>query len=140
LARYGYVAELRTGTNRHLPFQDNEFDLLVSWNVIHYENNEAAIREAVSEYYRVLKLRGRFILSTTGPDHMILRNSETLGGHRYRIGQPDDFRRGQVYFYFDAPNYIRFYFGEKFHDILVGRTRDFLMTQTQDYWIVTGMK
>lgn len=140
LTRLGYQADLRKGTNRELPFPDDEFDFLVSWNVIHYEDNEQAIREALREYHRVLKPGGRFFVSTTGPEHMILRGSTTLGGHCYRIGREDDFRKGQIFFYFDAVNYVQYYFSECFTKVLVGRVHDFLMTETQDYFIVTGVK
>lgn len=140
LAELGYRADLLVGTNRSLPFPDNEFDFLVSWNVLHYEDNETAIREALREYRRVLKPAGRFLISTTGPEHKILRNSETLGGHRYLIGREDDFRKGQVFFYFDAPNYIHYYFSECFSNVLVGRTHEFLFTETLDYFLVTGVK
>jgi len=35
LSAKGYAADLKVGTNRNLPFPDNYFDFLVSWNVIH---------------------------------------------------------------------------------------------------------
>jgi SAM-dependent methyltransferase len=140
LARLGYAADLRVGTNRQLPFPDATFDFLVSWNVVHYEDDEKAIREAIAEYRRVLRPGGRLFASTTGPDHMILRDAETLGGHRYRIGRADDFRKGQVFFYFDAPNYVDHYFSEHFAEVRVGRTRDALFTETLDWFIVTGVR
>lgn len=140
LLRLGYETDLRVGTNRCLPFPDNEFEFLVSWNVIHYEDNEQDLRSAIAEYCRVLKPGGRVFVSTTAPDHKILRESTTLGGHRYRIGREDDFRKGQVFFYFDAANYIHYYFSECFSNIMVGRTHDFLFTETLDWFIVTGVK
>ncbi|HEY9759833.1 MAG TPA: class I SAM-dependent methyltransferase [Oculatellaceae cyanobacterium] len=135
-----HECDLRIGTNRSLPFEENEFDFLVSWNVLHYEDNESDISKGLSEYRRVLKPSGRLFVSTTGPDHMILKNSKTLGAHRYQIGREDDFRKGETYFYFDAPNYIEHYFGEFFDDVLVGRTHDVLFTDTLDWFIVTGLK
>lgn len=136
----GYEADLRVGTNSKMPFKDNEFDFLVSWNVIHYEDSEEKMRSAIKEYARVLKPGGRFFISTTGPEHLILKDSKTLGNHRYQIGRNDDFRKGQVFFYFDAPNYIKQFFGEHFKDVLVGRTHDFLMTETLDWFVITGVK
>ncbi len=140
LRRLGYESDLRVGTNRQIPFHDNEFDFLVSWDVIHYEDNEDAMCNAISEYARVLRPGGRLILSTAGPEHKILSGSRTLGGHRYQIGRKGDFREGQVFFYFDAPNYVQHYFCESFRDLLVGRIRDFLFTETLDTFIVTGVK
>jgi hypothetical protein len=71
---------------------------------------------------------------------MILAGAETLGGHRYRIGREDDFRRGEVFFYFDAPNYIEHYFSQSFSDVRVGRTHDVLMTDTLDWYVVSAVK
>ena len=110
----GIRATLKVGTNKTLPFEDNKFDFLVSWNVLHYEDCESDIIDGIHEYKRVLKPGGRFFLSTTGPDHQILENSKTLGCHLYEIGLESEFRKGQVYFYFDAPNYIHHYFGTVF--------------------------
>ncbi len=140
LESLGYKCDLRVGTNRQIPFGDNEFDYLVSWNVIHYEDNEDKIRQAIKEYHRVLKPGGRFFISTTGPEHLILKNSKTLGAHRYFIGREDDFRKGQVFFYFDTPQSINYYFSEFFRDVLIGRTHDFLITETLDWFIVTGVR
>jgi len=140
LAQRGLQVDVRAGTNRELPFEDNTFDYLVSWNVVHYEDNEADIRAAIAEYHRVLKKGGRFVLSTTGPEHKILHNSRKRGAHLYEIGREDDFRKGEVFFYFDAPDHIHHYFGEKFSDVLVGRTHDVIFTDTLDWFIATGVK
>lgn len=134
----GIEADLRVGKNTALPFDTGTFDLLVSWNVIHYEDNEADMIAAIREYARVLKPGGRLLLSTTGPEHKILEGSRTLGGHRYEIGRADDFRKGTVYFYFDAENYVRYYFDMAFDDVIVGRTHDKLFTESLDWFIVAG--
>ena len=97
LKKLGYESDLKIGTNRQLPFADATFDFLTSWNVIHYEDNEADMAAAIQEYRRVLAPGGRFFISTTEPDHKILLNCTPLGPHRYQIGRPGDFRAGQVY-------------------------------------------
>ena len=135
----GIVADLRVGTNTALPFLDRSFDFLISWNVLHYEDNEEKVQKAIKEYARVLKSGGRFFVSTTGPNHKILKDSKALGGHRYEIGRGDDFRKGAVYFYFDTENYIRLYFETQFHDVMVGRIHDHLFTETLDWHLVTGL-
>src|SRR5258706_4442958 len=132
LERFGYKADLREGTNRQLPFPDNTFDFLGSLDVIHYEDNESDMRKAIREYHRVLKPSGRFFISTTGPEHKILKGSTSLGNHRYQIGRPDDLRKGQTFFYFDTPDSINQFFGEVFSDVLVGRVHHTLFTEIQD--------
>jgi len=136
----GYSCDLRISSNSSMPFEDDEFDYLVSWNVIHYEDNEEKMQQAIKEYHRVLKPGGRFFISTTGPEHLILKDSIALAGHRYRIGKEDDFRKGQVFYYFDTPENIQHHFSKLFRNVMVGRTHDFLMTDTLDWFIITGIK
>jgi len=140
LNEMGYNSDLRLGDNRNIPFRDNFFDYIIPWDVIHYEGEESRIIEAIAEYHRVLKPGGRFFLSTVAPDHTILRDSKTLGEHRYEIGRKDDFRQGQVFFTFDAPHYIEFYFSKFFSKVLVGRSYLNYFTETIDTFIVTGLK
>lgn len=136
----GLVADVRVGENRSLPFPDNSFDFLVSWNVLHYEGEEARVEDAIAEYARVLKPAGRLILSSTGPEHKILQDCKTLGGHRYQIGRADDFRKGTVHFLFDSRDYVRFYFEKCFVEVAIGRIHDQIFTETLDWFIVTGVK
>jgi SAM-dependent methyltransferase len=136
----GRNIDVRVGTNRDLPFDDDFFDFLVSWNVIHYERSEQELRRGIEEYARVLRPGGILVLSTTGPDHKILAGARTVGSHLYEIGRTDDFRQGERFFYFDAPNYLHFYFDGAFDQVMVGRIHDKLFTETLDWWLVTGRK
>lgn len=140
LQRRKLNADLRLGANQNIPFADNSFDFLVSWNVLHYEGSENGILAALKEYARVLKPNGRLLLSTTGPTHKILLNAKTLGNHQYEIGRSTDFRKGQVHFFFDAPNYIEYYFNPYFDDLKIGRIEDMLFNEKLDWWLVTGVK
>ena len=136
----GADVTVEIGNNLSLPFEDNFFDYLVSWNVLHYKNTEENIQAGIKEYSRVLKPGGRLVVSTTGPDHKILTGAKTVGAHTYEIGREDDSRRGTRFFYFDAPNYIHYYFDPIFDDVQVGRTHDHLFSETLDWWLVTGRK
>ena len=140
LAELGHEADLRVGTNRQLPFENEMFDYLVSWNVIHYEDTQDKMLDAISEYHRVLRRGGRFFLSTTGPEHKILKDSDQLDEHRYRIGRSDDFRKGEVYFYFNTAENLKAWLSKCFSEVIVGRTRDFLMTEMLDWFIATGVR
>ncbi|MBN1902439.1 class I SAM-dependent methyltransferase [Candidatus Sumerlaeota bacterium] len=140
MSPFGINPDIRTGTNRNIPFDDDYFDYLVSWNVIHYENNEEDMKQAIREYARVLKKGGRLFLSTTGPKHMIKENAQIVGPHLYKIGRKDDFRKGEVFFYFDTPEYIKYYFSDQFRDIYIGTVSDFMFTEWQDYFLVTAVK
>ncbi len=140
LIKFGFSADLRVGTNQKLPFDDNTFDYLISWNVLHYESNQKGIEKSIKEYSRVLKPKGRLILSTTGPNHKILLKSKTLGKHQYLIGRPGDFRKGQIHFFFDSANYIKLFFSKNFKKIEIGRIEDMLFSEKLDWWLVTGVK
>jgi len=69
-----------------------------------------------------------------------MKDGQTLGRHRYRLNRSDDFRKGSIHFFFDAPNYIELYFGTKFSTLMIGRVHDVLFTETLDWYIVTGIK
>lgn len=132
--------ELRKGTNDNIPWENNTFDYLVSWNVIHYESSESGMLKAIKEYYRVLKKRGRIFISTTGSENSILKNCDTLGNHIYKIKRDDTFRKEETYFYFDNESYIRFYFSKYFEDIKIGRTKTNLFSECLDWFLITGIK
>ncbi len=136
----GAGVDLRVGTNRDLPFPDESFDFLVSWNVLHYENTEELLKAGLPAYRRVLKPGGRMLLSTTGPDSGILKGAKALGGHRYLIGREDDFRKGQIFFYFDAPQYVEHYLRDYFTEIRIGRATEDLFTDVQDAFIITAIR
>lgn len=50
------------GRMNHLPFADNEFDHVLSWNVI-YHGDETILLNTISEVRRVLKPGGTFMLT-----------------------------------------------------------------------------
>lgn len=136
----GIEVDLRTGVNTKINFPDNYFDYLISWNVLHYEDNEKDILKGLAEYARVLKPGGRIFISTTGPEHKILKGSEKLETNRYLIKREDDMRKGQIFYYFDDKKEIQRVFSKSFDDILIGRTHSELFTDTLDWFIITAVK
>ncbi|MBU0679624.1 MAG: methyltransferase domain-containing protein [Verrucomicrobia bacterium] len=134
----GYDADVRVGTNTGLPFEDDSFDFLVSWNVLHYEPEEKSIKKAVLEHARVLKPGGLLILSTAAPDHLIMNDARVVGPHQYEIARKDDFRKGETFFYFDHPRYIEHYFSTGFGDMHIGRIHDNLFGRISDFFIVAA--
>ena len=57
LALEGLRSELRVGDAEHLPFEDDRFDVVYSWGVIHHTPDVA---RAAREILRVLRPGGRF--------------------------------------------------------------------------------
>lgn len=138
--RFGYKADLKPGSNRSIPFPDNVFEVLVSWNVIHYENNEKDMKAAIAEHARVLKKGGRFFISTVAPENKIFDGHRIVGEHCYEIARSDDFRKGQRFFCFDSPSYIQYYFATHFNNVEVGRVTDFMFSEKLDWFLITGVK
>ncbi len=140
LAVRGFASEIVVGTNQALPYPDNRFDYLVSWNVIHYEQNDADVLAGLSEYARVLKPGGRLFMSTTGPRHFLIKNAERIGSHLFSVSRSDDFRYGQPHYCFETAEYLEEACSTAFDDVRVGRTTDELFTDTNDWFVATGIK
>jgi SAM-dependent methyltransferase len=140
LADRGYKSEIVVGTNQDLPYPDDRFDYLVSWNVIHYEQNDADVIAGLREYARVLKPGGRLFMSTTGPKHFIIRNAESIGSHLFSVSRSDDFRFGQPHYCFETSEYLEEACSAAFDDVRVGRTTDELFTDTIDWFVATAVK
>lgn len=127
------------GHNRSLPFENEKFDILISNNVLHYENSEAGINSALKEYDRVLKKGGVAYIMSVGPQHLIYKNAIPQGGQLYKIDQYD-FRNGEVYFYFDNEKKFKFYLDQHFKSVEVGRVTEKLMTIDLDFLISFSRK
>lgn len=66
---------IRCGTNSKIPFEDNYFDYLVSWNSCYYmENGMFNFGDYVKEYRRVLKPGGKFIFSIPMLSHSCFKD------------------------------------------------------------------
>src|SRR6185295_8564705 len=58
LALYDLSSNLQRVDAEHLPFEDNSFDFVYSWGVIHHSEKPEAI---IAEIHRILKPGGMFI-------------------------------------------------------------------------------
>jgi SAM-dependent methyltransferase len=139
LKERGFDADLRSGSNRSIPFGDAEFDLLLSLNVIHYERDESGILAALAEYSRVMKPGAAAVIFTVGPEHTIYRRAEKLGHHRYRIANYD-FRDGEEYFYFDDPDSLREYVQRSFESVELARVTERYPAADLDFLIAVARK
>ena len=122
-AEQGIRADIREGVNTRLPYADDAFDLLISVNVIHYEDDGAGLDAALSEYARVLKPGGRAFIVSAGPDHFIRHTAERLGANRYRLAY-DDFRKGQVMAYFEDEADLKARCDGAFSRVVTGRSTE----------------
>lgn len=136
----GLQCDLRVGTNGAIPFADESFDYLVSWNVLHYEGDEQSIAAGIAEYARVLKPGGRMVLSTTAPQNQILDGARLLGDHIWQIHRDGDFRSGETYYFFESPEHLLGMFSQAFADVRIGRTTGDLFGRVLDWWLVSGSR
>jgi SAM-dependent methyltransferase len=132
LTKKGKSADIREGMNRNLPFQTGVMDLLLSVNVIHYEENIEAIRSALEEYCRVLDSEGVAFVMTVGPKHEIYQTSEVVGPHQHRV-KDYDFRDSNTMFFFDNQKYLKSILSERFDHVETGRVREDIMTRNLDF-------
>lgn len=88
---------LKVGFNDNLPFRDNYFDFLLSWNVCYYMGKHKDFGKFVKEYARVLKKDGYLILSIPKKTSFIYKGS-VKRGREYRIIKQDPFniRNGEI--------------------------------------------
>ena len=97
-------AELQLGllTSTELPYPDDHFDLVLSWNAVYYYGKRPLVVKAVEEFRRVLHPDGVLLMSVIHPNSfMVPRLSGDLGEGANRIDResPHDTRLGMEIFY-----------------------------------------
>jgi len=78
IERMDLKATVRRGTNRNLPFDDGDFDLVTSLNTIHYDHGEMDVLAALREFKRVTKPGGIVFVETAGDRHMIREGAKRI--------------------------------------------------------------
>jgi len=139
LAAHGLEADLRVGENTSLPFPDGFFDVLVSWDVLHYSNTRALIEKSLAEYARIMKPGARLLLRTVGPthwlpDHAVIVDDETL---EYRRG---DHRDGWRVYRFASEQALVSKLDPWFDRIRIGRVQEDLFIEHWDLYIATAVR
>ena len=122
------------GENTNLNFPDETFDVIISNNVLHYEESEERVELAIREYHRVLRQGGCLYLMTVGPEHDIYARSKIVGPNQFII-KNWDFRNGEKYFYFSGIKQLEYYLGRVFTNMEFGRVRENLMKLNLDFLI-----
>jgi SAM-dependent methyltransferase len=122
LAQMGIsTGDLLVGHNASLPFENEYFDYLVSWNTCYYMGDSRDFESHVREYARVLSSGGFFVCSVPKLSCFIYKNSEDLtGGFRKITSDPFGVRNGSVLFSFENEKDIERKFGEYFFDFKFG--------------------
>lgn len=118
-----YACELRPVRGLEVPFDDDFFDIVLSWNTLHYNGEKSAVLAVISEMHRVLKPGGVLLLSTIHPDNGITDRMTPLGGGSYLIEAESDYdnREGLTFFMVSDEDELRVIF-QIFKEIKIGRT------------------
>jgi SAM-dependent methyltransferase len=92
--------DLRIIQELMLPFEDNTFDIVVSWDALHYNGSRDAVQTTIKELHRILKPGGTILLSTLHPETGMMERMKSLGDDSYLIekGNPYDNRQGLTFF------------------------------------------
>lgn len=92
--------DLKLFDGQSLPYPDKEFDVIVSWNSIHYNGYREKVLRVIDEFRRVLKLGGHLLMSTVAPESSIIKDRSTyLGNDSYILkGSEWDNRQDTVFF------------------------------------------
>lgn len=67
--------DLRLVKGLEIPFEDDLFDIVISWNVIHYLGKVNAVKTVLGELRRVMKPGGVLLLSTLHPNNSLFERT-----------------------------------------------------------------
>lgn len=116
--------DIRTGSNRGIPFEDGEFDYLLSWNACYYMGGVFNFSDHVREFARVLKTDGTIVLSIPKHNCFIYKNCEykEINGEKYALITEDPFqvRNGELLRIFEDEQEIRDAFSPYFTNFIFG--------------------
>lgn len=118
-------ATIRVGRNSDLPFKDQYFDYVLSWNVCYYMDEAPDFSKHVREYARVMKRDGILVFSIPKPDCFIYRNGIKKENGLVEItNDPFSIRNGIVLKCFLNEEEIVREFGSCFKDFVFGSIND----------------
>jgi len=139
LTRMGYsVPELRQGSNCNLDFQNEEFNLLVSINTIHYSHGKCT-KTALSEFARVVKKGGWVIIETPARNHEVVVNSVRERELVWNWGA-GGFRQSELFGFFDSKDHFRSLLLNEFSKIEICYRLEEYKETTLAFWVAICQK
>lgn len=140
----GIKADIRVGSNHHVPFASGLFDILVSWNSSYYmggKENARTYEQYVMEFGRVLNSDGILIMSVPMKTNFIFEKSSTLS-EKYVCIEHDPFgiRDGQVFRRFNDQEELTRELSLCFEDFRVASVVDDCFGQNNHWYIVACKK
>lgn len=137
LARLGIQAELKTGTNVHIPYNDEYFQFALACHSCYYVEPGDTFSDNLAEIARVIEPGGYFIASVPMRDTYILNGARPLPDGHYEItSDPYGLRNGTVFRAFDSEEEIRETLSPFFHNFSIGYCDDMFWGIHQKVWTV----
>jgi len=137
LAMLGIQAELKTGTNAHIPYDEYFFQYVLACHSCYYVEAGDTFRDNLAEIGRILEPGGYLIASLPMRDTYILKSAKRLPGGHYEItNDPYGLRNGTIFRVFDSEEEIRETLAPFFYDFSVGYCNDMFWGIHQKVWTV----
>lgn len=118
-------SHIKVGTNDSIPFPDNYFDYLLSWNACYYTGDTKDFALHVKEFARILKPGGTLVLSIPKKTAFIFKGSDKYKpGYRIVRNDPFKIRNGLVLRVFQNETEIKKAFAHLFTNFIFGSVHD----------------
>ncbi len=125
-----------------IPFDDESFDVVVSWNVIHYNGTRAAVDKVINELYRVLKASGVLLVSTLHPGSSFFDRLKPLGNDSFLIEEESNYdnRKGLTFFIAQSKDRLSEVF-HQFSEVKIGEVSfDLFNYSLRNHWYLACAK
>lgn len=137
----GIRADLKVGTNAHIPYKDNYFQYLLACHACYYVEPGDQFSDNLAEMARVLEPGGYLIASLPMTGSYILKNAKPLSNGHYEItSDPYGLRNGTVFRVFRSKQEIRKVFSNDFSDFNIGYCNDMFWGIHQKVWTLVCRK
>lgn len=125
LCKMSILTDLKIGRNDLLPFENDFFDFLLSWNSCYYMGQNYDFNTHVLEMARIMKDKGYLIMSIPMKTNFIFIDSEEFK-QGYRIIRKDPFnvRNGEILKIFEDDNEIKETFSKYFDNFIFASIYD----------------
>lgn len=133
----GIRAELKVGTNAHIPYESGYFKYVLACHSCYYVEPGDQFSTNLAEIARVLEPGGYLIASLPMTGSYILKNAKQLADGHYEItNDPYGLRNGTVFRVFRSKQEIRKVFSRYFCNFNIGYCNDLFWGIHQKVWIL----
>jgi SAM-dependent methyltransferase len=137
----GIHAELKVGTNAHIPYESGYFQYALACHSCYYVEPGDQFGANLTEIARVIEPGGYFIASLPMTGSYILKDAKPLSNGHYEItNDPYGLRNGTVFRVFRSKQEIRKVFSKFFCDFNIGYCNDMFWEIHQKVWILVCRK